>query len=388
MSTDWKTKLLRPGKRAPEGFRSLTTAVTRASTTCFPSAADALYPRVAAQPYPYGLTLTETAAELAARICELEGGHDTLLTLGGKAPVVLIYMTFLRPGDHVLIPDSVYGPSMEFANDVLKGFGVEVEFYRATIGGEIEALIKPNTRLLWCESPGSVTMEVQDVRGMAEAAHRHGVIVALDNTWAAGVLFDAFEHGVDVTMQALTKYVGGHSDILMGSVTAKDPALFKTLKAMHRHLGYGSSPDDCSLALRGLQTLAIRLEAAEKAALKVAEWVATRPEVATVLHPALPSCPGHEFFKRDFKGACGLFSFVLQPHLTLEQACEFIDRLALFEVGFSWGGVVSLALAYDPATINPERRPDGVVVRLSIGLEAVDDLIADLEQAFADVPKA
>ena len=224
-------------------------------------------------------------------------------------------------------------------------------------------------------------MEVQDIPALAAAAHARGALLVLDNTWAAGVLFDAFAHGIDVTMQALTKYIGGHSDLLLGSITVKDPALYERLGATHQVVGSAASPDDCSLALRGLKTLAVRLKAIEASASSLANWLAARPEVERVLHPALPSCPGHEFWKRDFTGAAGVFSIVLQPEFSKQQVLTFVDALELFEIGYSWAGVTSLAVAYDFAGWTSRPTYGHRIVRLNIGLEDTDDLRADLEQA-------
>jgi len=234
---------------------------------------------------------------------------------------------------------------------------------------------------VWCESPGSITMEVQDVPAIAELAHRAGALVALDNTWSAGVYFDAFAHGADITMQALTKYFGGHSDLLLGSVTVRDEQLYQQLGGTHQLLGCAASPDDCSLALRGMKTMAVRLKAIEQAALDIARWLVNRPAIELVLHPALPSCPGHELWKRDFTGSAGIFSVVFQPQFTKKQVESFVDALVLFKIGYSWGGVTSLAVAYDFHSI--PNRPDygHRIVRLNIGLEDVNDLKADLAQA-------
>jgi len=224
-------------------------------------------------------------------------------------------------------------------------------------------------------------MEVQDVPAIAAAAHKHGALVVLDNTWAAGVYFDAFAHGVDVTMQALTKYVGGHSDFLLGSITVRDDAAYQKIGLAHQLFGCAASPDDCTLALRGLKTLAVRLAAIEKSALALAQWLATRPETELVLHPALPSCPGHEFWKRDFTGSTGVFSIVFKDRFTKEQVHAFVNKLALFKIGYSWAGVTSLAVAYDfgPRAGRPDYQHR--IVRLNIGLEDLADLQADLEQS-------
>ena len=281
----------------------------------------------------------------------------------------------------MLVPQSVYQPSRLLSTGLLARFGVETTFYDPLAGAAIAELVRPNTKLVWTESPGSVTMEVQDVPAIAAAAHERGAIVALDNTWSAGLLFDAFAHGVDVTMQAITKYVGGHSDVLLGSVTVRDDALYRRLGAARQVIGCAVSPDDCSLALRGLQTLAVRLDAVEAAALTIARWLAQRPEVERVLHPALPSCPGHQWWTRDFSGSSGVFSLVFAPGPTREQVCAFVDALKLFEIGYSWAGTTSLALAYVISARHGRPPYDHRLVRLSIGLEAADDLIADLERA-------
>ena len=331
--------------------------------------------------YTYGLYGTPTTLELAARICELEKGFRTFITPGGQGAIALINLAFLKAGDQMLVPESIYTPNRKFAVEVLHRFGVEVTFYPPTIGAGIESLFRKNTRLVWCESPGSITMEVQDVPAIVEAAHRIGALVVLDNTWSAGIYFDAFAHGVDITMQALTKYVGGHSDVLLGSVTVRDEAAYKRLGSTHQLVGCAASPDDCSLALRGMKTLAVRLKALEEAALGLARWLAPRPEIEMVLHPALPSCPGHEFWKRDFTGSSGLFSIVFRQQFTKPQVLRFVDALELFEIGYSWAGVTSLAVAYDfhstPGRPNYGHR----IVRLNIGLEDVDDLKADLAHA-------
>jgi cysteine-S-conjugate beta-lyase len=382
MSKSWKTKLIHSDAQVPEGYRSLSTPVYRGSTTLFPSA-DAVddtwdQQRVG---YTYGLYGTPTALELAARVCELESGTHTILAPGGQAAISLINLALLQSGDHLLLPASVYYPNRKLAARLLSRFGITTDFYDPMIGVGIAELIQDNTRLIWCESPGSITMEIQDLPAIVGAAHDRQVRVVLDNTWSAGVLLDAFAHGVDITMQALTKYIGGHSDLLLGSVTVRDNSLYQRLGAAQQVLGCAVSPDDCSLALRGMKTLAVRLSAIEKSALEIAKWLGARPEVERVLHPALPSCPGHEFWKRDFLGSSGVFSMVLKPGPTQEQVHAFIDSLQLFELGYSWGGVTSLALSYNIGRI-PGRPPyEHRIVRLNIGLESTSDLIADLDQA-------
>ena len=380
---NWKTRLIHSDARAPEGFRSLNTPVYRASTVVFPHAGAATDQWNQHEVgYTYGLYGTPTTLELAARVCELEKGFRTIITPGGQAAISLIHLSLLKSGDHVLLPENIYGPNRSFSNDVLRRFGVEVSYYSPEAGAGISSSFRENTRLVWCENPGSITMEVQDVPAIAEAAHRHGALVALDNTWPAGIYFDAFAHGVDVTMQALTKYVGGHSDLLLGSVTVRDAAIYERLGETQQDLGIAASPDDCSLALRGMKTLAVRLKAVEESALALARWLREQPEIELVLHPALPSCPGHEFWQRDFTGSTGLFSIVFQQRFSKEQVLGFVDALQLFKIGYSWGGVTSLAMAYD--LHSPKRPAYGHrIVRLYVGLESIDDLKADVAQALA-----
>jgi cystathionine beta-lyase len=382
MKKDWTTKLIHSDARVPEGFRSLATPTYRGSTTLFSDAGkvDDNWNQYEVG-YTYGLYGTPTTLELAGRICELEGGFRTLITPGGQCAISTIHFAYLKSGDHILVPESVYGPNRKLVRFVLRRFGVETTFYSPTIGRGIEALFQPNTRMVWCESPGSITMEVQDIPAIAEVAHARGALVVMDNTWAAGVLFDALAHGVDITMQAVTKYIAGHSDLLLGAITVKDEALWNTLGEHQQVLGAAASPDDCSLALRGMKTMAVRLRAIESSALHIAEWFSERPEVERVLHPAMASCPGHEIWKRDFVGSSGLFSIVFRPGVTKQQVFDFVNALELFEIGYSWGGVASLATAYDFTGFKGRPDYEYRIVRFHIGLEKTEDLIADLEQA-------
>jgi cystathionine beta-lyase len=338
--------------------------------------------------YAYGLYGTPTVLELAARICELESGFRTFITPGGQAAISFINFALLKAGDHILIPESVYTPNRKFANYLLRKFGVEVTYYPPipeAEGKSFNSFLRENTRLVWCESPGSITMEVQDVPAIVEAAHRTGALVVLDNTWSAGVYFDAFAHGVDVTMQALTKYVGGHSDLLLGSITVRDEDLYRRFGEAQQLIGLAVSPDDCSLALRGMKTLAVRLKAIEQSALEIANWLAQKPEIGRVLHPALLSCPGHEFWKRDFRGSSGVFSVVFRDNVTKEQVLTFVNSLQLFKMGYSWGGVTSLAVAYDFHGAKSRPAYGARIVRFNIGLEDATDLKADLTSALAQM---
>ena len=378
---DWRTKLLNPTPMARTDYRSLATPVYRGSTVVFDDQSAVTDDwEQSKNGYSYGLYGTPTTLELAARIADLEGAHHSFIVPGGQAAIALVYLTYCKTGSHALVPYSAYGPNRAMAEGLLKGFGVEVEPYDPLIGEGISTLIKPNTTLIWCESPGSVTMEVQDVPAIVSAAQARGVAVALDNTYAAGVLFDAFAHNVDVSIQALTKYVGGHSDLLLGSVSVRNEAGYATLGPIYQQLGLAVSPDDCSLALRGLQTLAVRLDQLESSTLMVARWLAEQDNIDTVLHPALPSCPGHAHWLRDFTGSASVFSVLFKDGASAQQVVTFLEALTIFKLGLSWGGVTSLAVVY-PALDRPGKNYGGRLVRFNIGLENPDDLITDLKNA-------
>jgi cystathionine beta-lyase len=376
----WRTRLIQPNGQVPQDFVSLAPAVHRGSTVVFKRLADAR-DDWRGDNYTYGLYGTPTTRELGLRIADLEGARHTFVVPGGQPAIALVYFSFCVAGSHALVPESAYHPNRELADSLLRSLGIEVEPYDPLIGGRIGELIRSNTALIWCESPGSVTMEVQDVSAIVAAAHARRVPVALDNTYAAGVLFDAFGHGVDISIQALTKYVGGHSDILLGTVSAGTDQAYERIGTVHRLLGLAVSPDDCALALRGLETLAVRLDRLEKAALEVAGWLKRRPEIERVLHPALPDCPGHETWRRDFSGSASLFSIVFRKDWDEARMTRFVEALRLFRIGFSWGGTASLVMAYP--SLPRARGYGGQLVRLNVGLEEHTDLISDLEQALA-----
>jgi len=380
MSIHWRTKLLHSDAHAPGGFRSLVTPVYRGSTVLFDSQSDVADQWDAEKGYAYGLYGTPTVLELGARIAELEGARHTFVVPGGQSALAVTYLATCKAGSHALVPHNVYGPSREMAEGLLRGLNIQVESYDPLIGAGIARLLRPNTTLIWCESPGSITMEIQDVPAIVAAAHERGITVALDNSYSAGVLLDAFAMGVDISVQALTKYVGGHSDVLLGTVSVRDDPMYEAVGPVWYQLGMAVSPDDCSLALRGLQTLGVRLERLERSALEIARWLAQQPQIARVLHPALPSCQGHEFWQRDFTGSAGIFSIVFTERYSNEQVAAFVDSLRLFRIGFSWGGVASLAVAY-PHLKRPGVDYEGRLVRLNIGLEEVADLQADLAAA-------
>lgn len=380
----WRSRLVQPTQAAPGGFNSLAVPTYRGSTVLFESQSDVRdsWHQFEGH-YTYGVYGTPTALELGARIASLEGALHSFVVPGGQSAIALIYLALCRAGSHVLVPHSAYGPNREMAEGLLKRLDVEVESYDPLLGAGIDALIRPNTVLVWTESPGSVTMEVQDVPAICRAAHAAGVPVALDNTYAAGVLFDAFAHDVDISMQALTKYVGGHGDLLLGTVSVREQRFKDLVGDTFRQLGMAVSPDDCFLALRGLQTLGVRLAHVERSALTVARWLCEQPAIASVFHPALPSCPGHEIWRRDFKGSASVFSILFDEGFSAEQVERFVDGLRLFRIGFSWGGTTSLVLAYRDLKRPHAARYAGRLVRLNVGLEEVDDLIGDLKQALA-----
>lgn len=320
-------------------------------------------------------------------IAEIEGGTRAMIYGTGLAAVAVPLLAFLKAGEHCLMPDSAYGPARNVAEGLMTGFGIETTFYDPLIGAAgLAALMRPNTKVLYLESPGSHTFEVQDVPALAEVAHARGAKVLMDNTWGIHH-FQPFTKGVDVSIQALTKYVGGHSDLLLGSATVNNDADWQRLRSASSQLGQYASPDDVWLALRGLRTMNVRLKHQEQAGLEVARWFEGRPEVLRVLHPALPSHPQHALWKRDFSGACSLFGVVFKPRYTIEQIFAAIDGLKLFGIGASWGGYESLALPTTGFITRTATSPDlgGPTARFHIGLEDIRDLIADLEAALSSL---
>ncbi|MDR5805062.1 cystathionine beta-lyase [Caballeronia sp. LZ001] len=382
---DLQTRIVQPDDRITPGFESFSVPVTRASTVVFPDLAT-LRELVWSDDskWRYGLHGTPTTVALAQRLATIEGGEHALLQPSGLAAISNVYFALVKSGDHVLVPDNVYGPNRDHADWLASDFGVEVTYYDPMKGAGIADDIRDNTKLIWLEAPGSVTMEVQDVPAMVAVARARGIVTAIDNTYSAGLAFKPFEHGVDISVQALTKYQSGGSDILMGATIVRDFELHKKLKRARMRLGVGVSSDDASLVLRSLPTMQLRYEAHDRSALALAKWLKTRPEVAAVLHPALDDCPGHEFFKRDFSGgAGGLFSFVFDARHGAAQVDAFVEALELFSIGWSWGGAHSLAMPYDIRSMRTASKwpHEGVLVRLYIGLESESDLRADVERA-------
>jgi cysteine-S-conjugate beta-lyase len=367
-----------------EKFHGLASPVYRASTVAFEDS-QAYTARHETRGWTYGTIGTPTTVLLEQQITRVEGGVDTCLAASGLGAVAL-----LNAGDHVLVPDNVYDPSRNFAKGFCQRMGIEHSFYDPMDLPTLPSLFKSNTKLVWVETPGSNTFEVSDLPAIAALAHTRGARVAVDNTYSGGVYFKALALGADVSVQALTKYQGGHGDLVLGSVTGATAALAKQVRATREALGISVSGDDCYLVLRGLQTMHLRLAHVQVAALTVAQWLTKRPEVARVLHPALPGCPGHATWQRDFTGSSSVFGFVLQDGTTAAQADAFIDALSLFRIGASWGGTTSLALHMSPHKNRslPPWPAQQQLIRLNIGLEHVDDLIADLAHAFTSLRAA
>ena len=336
----------------------------------------------------YGIYGTPTTFALEEAVAELEGGSSSVAVPSGLAAIVAAIAAFVKNGDHILIVDSCYGPTRNFCERRLKPNGVEVEYYDPLIAGGIARLIRPNTTLVFCEAPGSLTFEMQDIPAIAAAAHAKNVPVLADNTWGTPYFFRSFERGVDVSIHAGTKYIAGHSDTLIGFITTTKPYWLKVRRTVADY-GYCVSPDDCFLALRGLRTIGVRMRHQQQSALKIARWLESRPEVARVLYPALESDPGHAIWKRDFTGAASLFGVILKP-ASGNATAAMINALKLFGIGSSWGGFESLAIRADVTRYRTATKwgPGGPLVRFHIGLEDTDDLIADLEQGFAALKAA
>jgi cystathionine beta-lyase len=381
------TRLVTAGRDTKGQYGFVNPAVYHASTVLYPTAADQLAHR---SRYQYGRRGTPTSEALEQALAALEGDGCAGVALlpSGLAAISVALLSAAGADDHILITDSVYRPTRNFCNGVFKRLGVETSYYDPLIGAEIAKLFKPNTRAVFVEAPGSQSFEMQDIPAIAKVAHDKGALVLMDNTWGTPLYFRAFEKGVDLSIQAGTKYIGGHSDIMFGCVSATAETL-PALKDIVNGMGLCVGPDDMYLALRGLRTLGVRLARHYESGLRVARWLEQRPEVLRVLHPALASDPGHKIWQRDFSGACGLFSIVLKP--TSENSVHaFMNELALFGMGFSWGGFESLVISFDCSEYRTTTRwaPGGPTLRFHIGLEDPNDLIADLEQGFAALAAA
>jgi len=374
-----ETQLVEGGRRKDWRGRLVNVPVERASTVLFDSVADLRASKPGLGTYRYGLQGTATHWALSDALTDLEpGAEGTALYSSGLAAITTALLAVLSPGDELLVPDNAYGPTRKFCETFLKRFGVSVRYYDPITVPDISGA----TRAILLESPGSLTMEVQDVPAICATARQHGVVTLIDNTWATPVLFPAISAGVDISILAATKYIGGHADVMIGSVTAT-AEYFKRIQTLGWDLGHAVSPDDAWLGSRGLRTMGVRLKQHEESALRIAKWLQERPEVGLVLHPALSDCPGHEFWKRDFKGSSGLFAFELKDAADVDRA-RYVDALELFGIGFSWGGYESLAMPVDPVrTVSKPAAPN--LIRLHVGLEDAEDLIDDLDRAFATV---
>ncbi|MBW8268637.1 cystathionine beta-lyase [Caldovatus aquaticus] len=381
------TRMSHAGRAGTRVHGFVNPAVHRGSTVLAPSCAARreFAKRRFDQFLTYGTQGGPTHYALEDVVAEIEGGTRSLIVSTGLAAIAVPLLAYLKAGDHCLMPDSVYGPARALADGLMRGWDIETTFYDPTVDeAGMRALIRPNTRVVYVESPGSHTFEVQDVPAIARAAHAAGAKVLMDNTWGIHH-FRPFAHGVDVSIQALTKYVGGHSDLLLGAVTVNSEEDWRAVRGAASQLGQYASPDDVWLALRGVRTLAVRLKQQERSGLEVARWFESRPEVLRVLHPALPSHPQHALFKRDFTGACSLFGVVFQPRYSEADLCRMIDGLALFGIGASWGGFESLAIPTTGSITRTATSADlgGPAARFHIGLEDPADLIADLERGLA-----
>lgn len=380
-----RSRLVHLGRDVEESQGFVNVPPFRGSTVLFPDVATL---KGRTQKYSYGTHGTPTTAALTEAWSDLAGAKATVLVPSGLAAIVLALMTAVGSGEHLLITDSAYGPARAFADGTLKRMGVETTYYDPRIGAGIEALIRPNTKAILTESPGSQSLEVQDVPAIAEVAHAHGLCVLMDNTWATPLFFPPHAHGVDLAIEAGTKYLSGHSDLLLGLVSANE-AWEKRLTRTADSMGIPAGPEEVFLALRGLRTMELRLKEAERQALALARFLAGRPEVLRVIHPALPDDPGHAIWKRDFSGSSGLFSIVLKPASEAAVAA-FLDGLELFGLGYSWGGFESLAIPFDCTTYRTATRwaPGGPTIRFNVGLEDIEDLKADVDRAFAKLRAA
>ena len=355
--------------------------VYHASTVLFPTVQSLEDAGHSFEGVRYGRIGTPTSQAFETAVAELEGAYKAVTVPSGLAAITTALLAFVSAGDHILVSDSVYGPNRLFCSDMLKRMGVEAEFYDPLIGSGIGRLMRPNTRVVFVESPGSLTFEIQDVPAIAAAAKDAGAVVMMDNTWATPLFFRPFDHGVDLSVHAATKYMVGHSDAMLGVITARTPELWHRLKRYAVQLGTCAGPDDIYLGLRGLRTMGTRLRQHQATGIELAQWLRNRPEVARVIHPALPDDPGHALWRRDFLGASGLFAMELKP-VSKQAISAFLNGMELFGMGYSWGGYESLILPANPEKLRTAStwNSRGPMIRLHAGLEDVGDLISDLER--------
>lgn len=379
------TKIVQAGRDKKWTGQAVNPPVYHVSTILHDSVADLKYAlkNFKNKIWYYGRRGTPTHFAFRDAMKELEGGHDCLIYPSGLAAINAALLSFLSSGDHLLMVDTAYGPTRALCNKVLSRMGIEVTYYDPLIGSDIEKLLQENTKVIFTESPGSMTMDVQDIPAISKVARANDIILMLDNTYGNLINFDPYKHGVDISIQAATKYIVGHSDAMLGTITASEK-YWARLYDNSFYMGYTAAPDDINLALRGIRTIKTRINQHEQSALKIAKWLKARDEVDLILHPAFPDCPGHDIWKRDFNGSNGLFSFTLKEG-NEKSLTALLDNLELFKMGYSWGGFESLIMSF----YNVKKERDlsnwddyGIIVRLHVGLEDVDDLIADLEQGF------
>jgi cystathionine beta-lyase len=370
------TRLAQLGRMSDTHYGFVNTPLYRGSTVLFKTLDDLQHERAR---YSYGTAGTPTVESLESAWSALSGAAGTSLAASGLGAVTLALLTALKSGDHLLMPDSVYLPTRALCGKLLARFGIQTTYYDPMLGAGLAALIRPNTSTIFLESPGSQTFEVQDVPAITALARERALTTVIDNTWATPLFFRAHEHGCDLVVEAGTKYLSGHSDILLGLVSANE-RLWPRLKETYRSMAMLPGAEDCYLALRGMRTLHIRLQEAERRGLALAEWLAAQPQVATVLHPALPSCPGHSFWKRDFTGSTGVFSFILRPGFSRDDLARMLDAMRIFGMGYSWGGFESLIIPFDCRSYRTatEWRAPGLCLRVQVGLEDLEDVRNDL----------
>jgi cystathionine beta-lyase len=391
------TRIIHAGRNPKEQGWMVNPPIYQTSTIVFPTLKDLLYAERGysnndlVQPYElkYGRYGTQTNFALEQAVAEIEGGYNTFVTSSGAAAINTALVAFLKQGDHMLLVDNVYSPTRGFADKFLKKLGIETTYYDPLIGADIAKLIKKNTKVIFLESPGSQTFEIQDVPAICKVAKKNNIVTILDNSWASGIYFKPFEHGVDVSVMALTKYINGHSDIMMGSITIQEKH-FRVMYEAFRYMAVTASPHSCYMVQRGLRTVKLRMDQCFKSALEMAKWLESRPEVEKVLYPALPSDSNHQLWKRDFSGAAGLFSIILDKKYSNEALARMLDKLHYYGMGYSWGGYESLILPFDASSIRTATKypfTDKTCIRINIGLEDVADLQDDLEAGFKRLRK-
>ncbi|MCE3255320.1 MAG: metC [Rickettsiaceae bacterium] len=391
------TKIIHAGRNPKEQGWMVNPPIHQTSTIVFPSLRDLMYAERGysnndlVEPYElkYGRYGTQSNFSLEKAIAELENGYNTFVTSSGAAAINTALVAFLKQGDHMLLVDNTYSPTRGFADKFLKKMGVETTYYNPTIGEDIKKLIKKNTKVIFMESPGSLSFEVQDVPTICKIAKKHNIVTILDNSWASGIYYKPLDHGVDISVMAVTKYINGHSDVIMGAITVSEKH-FRIMYEAFRYMASNAAPFSCYMAQRGLRTSKIRMDHCFKTAMELATWLEKRPEVERVLYPALPSSEDHAIWKRDFTGAAGLFSIILDKKYSNESLAKMLDKLHYYAMGYSWGGYESLILPFDASSIRTATKwnyGNRTCLRINVGLEDIEDLKEDLEAGFKRLRK-